>query len=116
MDDDEILRRVHAAKPDVLLVCFGCPKQEKWIWRNCGRLGVPVTIGAGATVDFLANRVARAPRWMRQSGTEWLFRLLQEPRRLAGRYADDFLHFFPSVIRQAWHQRRSTKGMLEGAL
>jgi N-acetylglucosaminyldiphosphoundecaprenol N-acetyl-beta-D-mannosaminyltransferase len=106
MDDEGILRRVRAARPDILLVCLGCPKQEKWIWRNCGRLGVPVTIGAGATVDFLANRVARAPEWMRQSGTEWLFRLAQEPRRLAGRYADDFLHFFPSVLRQAWRQRR----------
>jgi N-acetylglucosaminyldiphosphoundecaprenol N-acetyl-beta-D-mannosaminyltransferase len=107
MDDEGILRRVRAARPDLMLVCFGCPKQEKWMWRNCGKLGVPVSIGAGATVDFLANRVARAPEWMRQSGTEWLFRLVQEPRRLAGRYADDFLHFLPSVLRQAWRQRRN---------
>jgi N-acetylglucosaminyldiphosphoundecaprenol N-acetyl-beta-D-mannosaminyltransferase len=106
MDNAEIARRVRAARPDLLIVCFGCPKQEKWMWQNLGGLGVPVAIGAGATVDFLANRVARAPGWMRRSGTEWLFRLAQEPRRLARRYADDLLHFFPAVVRQRWHQRR----------
>jgi len=106
MNDEEIARRVRAARPHILLVCLGCPKQEYWIWRNCGQLQVPVTIGAGAAVDFLANRVTRAPVWMRRSGAEWLFRLLQEPRRLAGRYADDILHFFPSILLQAWRQRR----------
>jgi exopolysaccharide biosynthesis WecB/TagA/CpsF family protein len=106
MEDAEIMRRVSEARPHVMLVCFGCPKQEKWIWRNFGRLRVPVAVGAGATVDFLANRVARAPEWMRRSGTEWVFRLLQEPRRLAGRYADDILHFLPSVLRQAWWQAK----------
>jgi N-acetylglucosaminyldiphosphoundecaprenol N-acetyl-beta-D-mannosaminyltransferase len=106
MDNAEIERRVRAARPHLLIVCFGCPKQEKWIWQHLGRLGVPVAIGAGATVDFLANKVARAPRWMQRSGTEWLFRLAQEPGRLARRYADDLLHFFPAVARQSWCQRR----------
>jgi N-acetylglucosaminyldiphosphoundecaprenol N-acetyl-beta-D-mannosaminyltransferase len=106
MDNAEIARRVRSAQPDLLIVCFGCPKQEKWMWQNVGGLGVPVSIGAGATVDFLANKVARAPTWMRRSGTEWLFRLAQEPGRLARRYADDLLHFFPAVARQRWFQRR----------
>jgi N-acetylglucosaminyldiphosphoundecaprenol N-acetyl-beta-D-mannosaminyltransferase len=106
MDNAEIERRVHSERPHLLIVCFGCPKQEKWIWENYGGLGVPVAIGAGATVDFLANKVSRAPGWMRRSGTEWLFRLAQEPRRLARRYADDLLHFFPAVARQRWYQRR----------
>jgi len=60
-------------------------------------LGVPVMIGAGGTIDFLAGRLKRAPRWMQLTGTEWLFRLSQEPRRLFKRYADDFLHFLPAV-------------------
>jgi exopolysaccharide biosynthesis WecB/TagA/CpsF family protein len=106
MDNAEIARRVRAVRPHLLIVCFGCPKQEKWIWKHAGGLGVPVAIGAGATVDFLANKVARAPRWMRSSGTEWLFRLAREPGRLAGRYADDLLNFFPAVARQRWYQRR----------
>lgn len=105
MDNFEIARRVRAAKPDIVLVCFGCPKQEKWIWQNYQALGVPVMIGAGATIDFLADRIARAPVWMQRSGTEWIFRFLQEPRRLARRYADDLVHFFPAILLQRWRQR-----------
>ncbi len=102
MNHAEIIARVRAAKPDIVLVCFGCPKQEKWIFRHYGALGVPVTIGAGGTVDFLAGRLKRAPRWMRRSGTEWLFRLLQEPRRLCRRYAGDLFYFFPALLTQRW--------------
>jgi N-acetylglucosaminyldiphosphoundecaprenol N-acetyl-beta-D-mannosaminyltransferase len=105
MDNAEIFERIRAAKPDIMLVCFGCPKQEKWISRNLLFLDVPVMIAAGATVDFLAGSVARAPTWMRRSGTEWVFRLIQEPRRLARRYADDLVHFFPAILLQKWRQR-----------
>jgi N-acetylglucosaminyldiphosphoundecaprenol N-acetyl-beta-D-mannosaminyltransferase len=100
MNNDEIAARVRAADPDIVLVCFGCPKQEKWISRFGARLNVPVMIGAGATIDFLAGKMARAPSWMRQSGTEWIFRLIQEPRRLARRYADDLLCFAPAILAQ----------------
>ena len=105
MDSREIVARIRAASPHIVLVCLGCPKQEKWISRNRHLLDVPVMIAAGATIDFLAGSVARAPVWMRRSGTEWAFRLLQEPRRLVGRYADDALHFFPAILRQMWRQR-----------
>jgi len=108
MDNADIISRVHAASPDLMLVCFGCPKQEKWISQHRLALRVPVMIGAGATIDFLAGRMARAPLWMRRSGTEWLFRLLQEPTRLAKRYGDDFLHFFPAILLQRWRQRPSS--------
>jgi N-acetylglucosaminyldiphosphoundecaprenol N-acetyl-beta-D-mannosaminyltransferase len=106
MDNGAIAARIHAAKPDIVLVCMGCPKQEKWISKNYGAIGVPVMIGAGATIDFLAGRMARAPVWMQKSGTEWLFRFLQEPKRLARRYADDLVHFFPAILLQRWRQRR----------
>ncbi|MGH7995599.1 MAG: WecB/TagA/CpsF family glycosyltransferase [Opitutaceae bacterium] len=101
-DDAEIAARIKAAAPDLLFVSFGCPKQEKWIAAHYRQLGVPVTMGVGATVDFLAGRVCRAPRWMRRGGIEWGFRLAREPRRLFRRYADDLIHFFP----QLWLQRR----------
>jgi len=104
MDNAEIIARVCAAKPDIILVCFGCPKQEKWISQHLGALGDAVMIGAGGTVDFLAGAMARAPIWMRKSGTEWVFRLLQEPRRLARRYADDLFHFLPAIVMQLWRQ------------
>jgi N-acetylglucosaminyldiphosphoundecaprenol N-acetyl-beta-D-mannosaminyltransferase len=110
MDDAEIIGRVRAARPHVMLVCFGCPKQEKWISRHRGELDVPVLIGAGGTIDFLSGRIARAPVWMRRSGTEWLFRLLQEPRRLALRYADDLIHFLPAILAQRWRQLPAGEG------
>ncbi|HWA10516.1 MAG TPA: WecB/TagA/CpsF family glycosyltransferase [Opitutaceae bacterium] len=100
MNNAEIVARVRAARPDIVLVCFGCPKQEKWIFRHHRELGAPVTIGAGGTIDFLAGRLRRAPPWMRRSGTEWLFRLAQEPRRLFRRYADNLLHFLPALVAQ----------------
>jgi N-acetylglucosaminyldiphosphoundecaprenol N-acetyl-beta-D-mannosaminyltransferase len=110
MNDAEIIGRVRAARPHVMLVCFGCPKQEKWISRHRVALDVPVLIGAGGTIDFLAARIARAPVWMRRSGTEWLFRLLQEPRRLARRYADDLVHFLPAILAQRWRQGPACAG------
>lgn len=100
MNHDEIARQIRAAQPDLLLVSFGCPKQEKWIAMHYRRLGVPVSIGVGATIDFLAGRVKRAPDWMRRSGTEWLYRLAQEPRRLYKRYATDLACFLPAFACQ----------------
>jgi len=105
MDHDEIRRRVQDAKPDLLLVSFGCPKQEKWVAMHYRSLGVPVTAGVGATIDFLAGQVKRAPVWMRRSGTEWLFRLVQEPRRLFRRYTTDLWVFGTSILPQWWQLR-----------
>ncbi len=100
MDHEEISRRIRAARPDILLVSFGCPKQEKWIAMHHRALGVPVAIGVGATLDFLAGRMKRAPGLMRRTGTEWLYRLWQEPGRLYRRYATDLFHFLPALTRQ----------------
>jgi N-acetylglucosaminyldiphosphoundecaprenol N-acetyl-beta-D-mannosaminyltransferase len=102
MDHDEIKARILAAKPDVLLVSFGCPKQEKWIAMHYRTLGVPVAAGVGATIDFLAGKVARAPVWMRRSGLEWVYRLIQEPRRLFRRYVKDLWIFSWSILAQWW--------------
>lgn len=102
MDHDEIKRRILAAKPDLLLVSLGCPKQEKWIAMHYRSLGVPVSAGVGATIDFLAGQVRRAPTWMQRSGLEWVYRLIQEPRRLAGRYMKDLWVFGWSIVVQWW--------------
>ena len=103
MDHRDIVARIRAVQPELLLVSFGCPKQEKWISMHYRELGVPVTIGVGATLDFLAGRMRRAPRWMQRSGGEWLFRVAQEPRRLFRRYAGDIRHFFPALLEQRRH-------------
>ncbi|MEY2429543.1 MAG: hypothetical protein QOJ40_2428 [Verrucomicrobiota bacterium] len=110
MEHDEIKRRISEAKPDLLLVSFGCPKQEKWIAMHYRSLGVPVAVGVGATIDFLAGHVRRAPLWMQRSGTEWVFRVAQEPRRLARRYLKDLWGFGWGILAQSWQlQLRSLK-------
>jgi N-acetylglucosaminyldiphosphoundecaprenol N-acetyl-beta-D-mannosaminyltransferase len=81
-DDEETLRRIAAARPDLLLVAYGAPQQELWIARNLCRLGVPVAIGVGGTFDFLAGRVRRAPGWVRRAHLEWLWRLAMQPARV----------------------------------
>jgi N-acetylglucosaminyldiphosphoundecaprenol N-acetyl-beta-D-mannosaminyltransferase len=105
MDHDEIARRIHDAKPDLLFVSFGCPKAEKWFGMNYRNLGVPVGIGLGGTIDFLAGQINRAPRWMQRTGMEWVFRMVQEPRRLIRRYAGDLWYFGAAVLRQWWRMR-----------
>ena len=102
MDHADIARRVREARPDILLVAFGCPKQEKWIGMHFRDAGVPVSIGVGATIDFIAGSVKRAPSWMRRTGLEWVFRLLQEPRRLFRRYALGLRVFGFGMLRQWW--------------
>ena len=105
MDHDEIRKRILSARPDLLFVGFGCPKQEKWINMHYRSLGVPVSVGVGATIDFLAGRVKRAPLWMQRTGTEWIYRLAQEPKRLLGRYSRDLYHFTGAMAGQYWRMR-----------
>lgn len=100
MDHTDITARIQAARPDILLVALGCPKQEKWIYMNHARLGVPISMGVGATIDFLAGKFRRAPVWMRRTGAEWVFRLLQEPRRLFNRYLLDLVFFARALRRE----------------
>lgn len=100
INDEEIARRVREARADILLVAMGCPKQEKWIYRHYQNLGVPATIGIGASLDFIAGKFRRAPVWMRVCGLEWLFRLIQEPTRLFNRYYFDLLFFVDALRKQ----------------
>jgi N-acetylglucosaminyldiphosphoundecaprenol N-acetyl-beta-D-mannosaminyltransferase len=79
--DAEAVKRIQAARPDLLLVAYGHSRQERWIARNRGRLPVPVAIGVGGAFDFASGRVRRAPGWMRRVHLEWLFRLALQPWR-----------------------------------
>jgi N-acetylglucosaminyldiphosphoundecaprenol N-acetyl-beta-D-mannosaminyltransferase len=103
--DSALLDAVQRARPDILLVAFGNPKQEKWISMHKHILAVPVCIGVGGTLDIISGTLRRAPLWMQQVGLEWLFRLLQEPRRLWKRYAHDLVYFGSSFVRQWWAMR-----------
>ena len=81
-ENDGVVDTINAAAPDVLLVAMGFPRQELWIAENLPRLGVKVVVAEGGSFSFMAGSVPRAPRWMRRSGLEWLFRLLRQPWRL----------------------------------
>lgn len=91
--DEKELNRINemisSAHPDILIACFGCPKQEKWIYENYQKYDAKVSVCAGATVDFLAGNVNRAPKWMSDHGLEWFYRFLQEPKRMFKRYFVD---------------------------
>lgn len=86
---DRINEMINVAHPDILIACFGCPKQEKWIYQNYQKYDATVSICAGATVDFLAGNVERAPKWMSDHGLEWFYRFTREPNRLFKRYFVD---------------------------
>lgn len=101
LNEDEELQiqsLINAAKPDVLWVGLSTPKQEAWMHRHRDHLNVPVMLGVGAAFDLNTGRLKQAPRWMRESGLEWLFRLMAEPRRLWRRYIINGSGFVWSVF------------------
>jgi len=99
MNHAEILARLDTAQPDLLLVAFGAPKQEKWVNLNMGRLKVPVSIGIGGSLDFLAGTQTRAPRFMQRLALEWLWRMFSDPPRLFRRYVGNIGFLFSAVLK-----------------
>ena len=97
-----VLQQIRQARPDVLLVGLGAPRQERWIQAHAAASGATVTIGVGGLFDYYSGHVPRAPLWMRRHGLEWLFRLLQEPRRLARRYLIGNWIFMAHVLSDWW--------------
>jgi len=113
-EDDAIAERVRKAEAQLLLVGFGAPKQELFITRAGEKLGPAVALGIGASLDFMAGRVPRAPRWMSRSGLEWLYRLGKEPRRLWRRYLVEdpkFLLILMRTLRTPREQRVQAAGV-----
>ncbi len=80
-EEAEIVQRIRAAQPDLLFVAYGAPQQDLWIARNLSRLGVPVAMGVGGTLDYVSGRVPWAPPSWRRLGLEWLYRLIHQPWR-----------------------------------
>jgi N-acetylglucosaminyldiphosphoundecaprenol N-acetyl-beta-D-mannosaminyltransferase len=109
-ENEQTITMINEAKPDILWVGLGSPKQDFWMSLHRPLLDVPVIIGVGAAFDFLSGQKAQAPRWMQHSGLEWLFRLASEPRRLWRRYLIgnvEFLYFLGRAkMKQAlgWHK------------
>jgi len=103
-EEGDLIARIREAKPDIVYVALGQPKGELWIARNCERIGAPLCVQLGASFDFVAGGVARAPRWLQRAGLEWFHRMCQEPQRLTGRYCRNGLFLLRSLLRQttAW--------------
>jgi N-acetylglucosaminyldiphosphoundecaprenol N-acetyl-beta-D-mannosaminyltransferase len=85
-EENEIAEKINAAAPAIVFVFLGCPKQEKWMASMKGKVNAVMT-GVGGSVPVTIGMQKRAPRWMRNTGLEWLYRFFQEPRRLFKRYA-----------------------------
>lgn len=85
-ETNDVVERIRTASPDILWVGLSTPKQEHWMYEHRDRLSLPVLVGVGAAFDFHTGRARQAPRWMRENGLEWFFRLVSEPRRLWRRY------------------------------
>ena len=106
-ENDTIADQINQARPDVLWVGIGVPKQERWMVQMRDRLEVPVLCGVGAAFDFHAGRVSQAPRWMQERGLEWTYRIAQEPRRLLPRYLHTNPRFLAAFARQLAQERRA---------
>jgi N-acetylglucosaminyldiphosphoundecaprenol N-acetyl-beta-D-mannosaminyltransferase len=81
-EETEIVERINAARPDILWIALGMPKQDIWIHERLARLKMPVAIGVGAAFAFVAGTVPRCPQWMGRAGFEWVYRFFKEPRKL----------------------------------
>jgi N-acetylglucosaminyldiphosphoundecaprenol N-acetyl-beta-D-mannosaminyltransferase len=103
-----VIERINRARPDLLLVGLGCPKQELWTERHQPELDAAAALCIGGTIDFLAGAQPRAPRWMQRSGIEWVHRMASDPRRLAPRYASNALDF-PKLLYRQWRASRGAR-------
>lgn len=95
----KIKQMIKNVEPHILIVGLGCPKQEKFMYYHCAELGVPISLGLGASFDFEAGNIKRAPGWMRNHGLEWLYRITQDPKRMFKRYMVDDKKIFKLVFK-----------------
>ncbi len=100
-----VTEAIRRTQPHLVFVAFGVPKQELWIDQNLHAAGAPVMMGVGGTFEMIAGRVRRAPSWIQNMGLEWLFRLVQDPGRLAGRYLSCHASFAAILVREFWTRR-----------
>ena len=99
-EDAAEVAQINATRPDFVWVGLGSPKQDRWVMEHRARLTAAVVLAVGAAFDFHSGNLRRAPRWMQRTGTEWIFRLLAEPRRLARRYTVTNSRFAYLLVRQ----------------
>ncbi len=110
-----VVQSIAEARPDLLFLALETPAKELFLARHRSTLKIPFAMGVGGSLDVLAGKRKRAPRWAQQNGLEWAFRLVQEPRRLAGRYAVGNVRFVMLVLRELMRTRLlARRGAVEG--
>lgn len=96
---EKIINIINESKPDILAVGLGAPKQEKFIYKYKDKLNVPISLAIGASIDFEAGNIERAPVWMQKSGLEWFYRFIKEPKRMFKRYFVDDMKIFKIYLK-----------------
>ena len=104
-ENDALVAAINSLAPDVLMVGLGMPMEQQWIMENHARLRVRVIWEVGSAFQLWAGAIPRCPRWLGNLGLNWLFRLLLEPRRLAGRYLWGNLAFLAQILKARYRQR-----------
>lgn len=99
-ESETIARDIHKSQADILFVAFSSPKKEYWIHQYKEQLNIPFMMGVGGSFDVIAGKTKRAPKWMQKIGLEWLYRLIQEPKRMFGRYVKGNMEFILRVIKE----------------
>ena len=95
-----LIDRIRNTKPDLLFVALGQPRGEIWLAEHCQSLGVPVCVQVGASFDFVAEKIKRAPKWIQRIGMEWMYRISREPLRMAPRYFQDGMFLLKALMRE----------------
>lgn len=115
-EQTEIVARINDARPDIVWVGLGTPKQERWMAQHVSRLHASALIGVGAAFDLHAGLRRQAPSWMQRTGLEWLFRLGQEPRRLWRRYLVNNPLFLWLTVLQMWRAGYASQGTADATV
>ena len=99
-ENARVISTINSVAPDILIVCFGMPQQEKWVATHWDQINTRIALTGGAAFDYISGNLQRGPRWMTDYGLEWLARLIVEPRRLWKRYVLGNPQFLWSVMKQ----------------
>lgn len=100
------INKIKEFNPDILLVSLGSPKGEYFIYKNKDILNIPVMIQVGASIDFIAGTIKRAPKWMQNNNLEWFYRFIKEPKRMFYRYFINDSYFIKIIIKEFFNQKK----------
>jgi N-acetylglucosaminyldiphosphoundecaprenol N-acetyl-beta-D-mannosaminyltransferase len=111
-ENQQVIQKINSVKPNILIVAFGMPIQERWLMENWPQIDANIALTGGAVFDYLSGRLRRAPRWMTENGLEWLGRLVIEPRRLWRRYLLGNPIFLLRILKQRLQSLNKPKTQL----